>query len=496
MIFDIQQNNRKTDVNIFVILLSLLIVLLLTPTRFEYINKSENIILISIALINIIYFFFTSKRAYPSWIRFETIFLIAFVIVHFQIPFFYSLGIVTEDTSIINDNIMVVNYATWLSVIVSLFWILGFLVFMKQSLYNKLYFRDNRKTLQFTNYNIPTLRIDIILFILLILFFILVGNKFLQGNYDGGQNWGKGSSYIFLVFKSLLLLRVIYFFMNNKRTIRLINLPQLLFNNKLLLVIVIIFIGVFISAGDRAEILQLFIVSAGSYGIFQKKISFQSLVLMICIGSIFFTIIRYGRTRDAYEDHSALRSGYNTLLEENLPLSPTNELASSNRILYTALDVVPDKISYSHGFIMLNESLSIIPFATRIFNEFISIPRMYMSSSLFFTFLAYGNNPTAGEGSEIISDIYINYGVYGVIILMFLFGYFISFTSFHATIKQKHIWIIIYLLMLGSSVFINRASFLSPWKDVFNVLILNLIFFNKKYSEVTHQTKIDTTIHK
>ena len=159
----------------------------------------------------------------------------------------------------------------------------------------------------------------------------------------------------------------------------------------------------------------------------------------------------------------------------DVSINPTQELANSIRILYKALDVVPDSHPYLFGVTILFDIIAVVPFGPSFFVEATGLPLMYQSTPNFFTILGQGDFFVYGEGSEIIADLYVNFGFYGVLIVMFFFGYFMSFLSVKAMINKKEIAVIVFLILSASAIYINRANFLMPLRDVSYALILNFI---------------------
>src|SRR5690606_5385546 len=104
---------------------------------------------------------------------------------------------------------------------------------------------------------------------------------------------------------------------------------------------------IFLFSGDRGPIIVIFILFAVAYSLYQKRISLGVFITAIILGGLLLTIIGLGRSGDISKQSSGLFSqGYENLIKSEEALNPTNELASSNRILFRALDVVPQKHPY------------------------------------------------------------------------------------------------------------------------------------------------------
>src|SRR5690606_713028 len=107
----------------------------------------------------------------------------------------------------------------------------------------------------------------------------------------------------------------------------------------------------------------------------------------------------------------------------------TEELAQSVRILFRATSIFPYNQDYLYGQTMIIDISSFVPFLSRYIVDNLSIPPEYTSSTRFFTIQGQGYSYTYGEGSEIIADIYINFGFLGVVLFFSIFGLFISKVS-------------------------------------------------------------------
>lgn len=470
---DIKQHKKPGIIYPTIIVFSILIVLLMMPERISFFDDGLNFNLSLIAIVNVLVFWFGVKKTYRSWLRFDTLFLIGYLIVHTQVPFLASIGIEPERPSFVWINKNVVNYASWISTMALLLWLLGYLLFMRRN--------QKPKKQAFKKYTVSSKSINNIMVLLFLLFLGLVGADFLGGNYKGTENWGSGATYVFLLLQVVLYLNIIYFFINTKN-LSFSNILKVAINNKALFGVTGSYVLLFLLIGDRGPVMQVGILILGGYTLYQKPITFVQLFTLMAIGAFIFTLIGLGRnTLFSNDDSNILVRGYKNLATESSGFNPTNELATSNRILYRAIDVVPYKHPHLYGLTMFTELIGIIPFGGATFINITNLPKMYYSSSLFFTIIGQGPLYTYGEGSEIIGDLYINIGMYGALIVMFLFGYFISFFSIKAIFTKQHTYIIIYLLLLITAIYLNRSHILMPLKFIVYALIVDRLLTKRIY---------------
>src|SRR5690606_3991226 len=99
----------------------------------------------------------------------------------------------------------VVNFATWMSTVSIVLWMWGYVLYRNKR--KKISDKVKQPIIKVNYY-----KYDIILLLIFIAFLGLVGSSIFQGVYDGGNSWGTGANYAFLILRVLLYLRVVYFF--------------------------------------------------------------------------------------------------------------------------------------------------------------------------------------------------------------------------------------------------------------------------------------------
>ena len=103
----------------------------------------------------------------------------------------------------------------------------------------------------------------------------------------------------------------------------------------------------------------------------------------------------------------------------------------------------------------------------------------YGGSAKFITWINQGDKPWSGDGSSVTSDFYFDFGLLGVVIGMFVFGYtmrFAELTMYSISMPTlfAHAFFIGYL---SSAVYISRSTYLLEMKTV--VWIYFILYFNK-----------------
>lgn len=452
-----------------VYLIALIVLLIMTPSRFEPFNANYNLGLSIVYFVLVMFHLYRQTKFTKNWLRFDVLFIIGYTIVHIQIPYFASIGIEPSDPNFVWINRNVVNFATWMSVMAILFWILGYNFTSKKNIRLP---QITRKTFHTINY----FKYDLLLLISFLLFISLVGSGVLGGSYNGVSAWGEGANYAYLILTSLLYLRIIYFFKEIPKKSNVRYILNKVLSQKMFSTILIIYVILFLFSGDRGPVLAVALIVAGLYALYIKPIPLNQLVLFVVLGAFIFSIISLGRGGDAEQlsDGNIFERGYASYQTQESG-NTTEELATSVRLLYVALDVVPNKHSYLYGITFFTVGVGVVPFLSSTVIDVFKIPKMYKSSSSFFTILTKGPNPTSGAGSELLGDIYINFGLIITFFIMLLFGMFSGHVFNQIRILNFN-YVLIFIILLYSALSMNRGMLFTPLKDIVYISFFNYLF--------------------
>lgn len=444
--------------------------MLLTPNRFEEFDADYNLGLSIIYLFTVIFHFYQHAKLTKNWLRFDVLFIIGYTIVHIQIPYLASIGIEPSDPQFVWINKNVVNFATWMSVVAIVLWMWG---------YN--YVVTKKRKISKTKRIAPQLKInyykfDFLLLLTFIIFLGLVGPGLFSGVYSGGAGWGEGAEYAYLLLTTLLYLRIIYFFRELPKKSTIYYIFKTASAQKIFSSILLIYVFLFLVSGDRGPVMQVALIIGGLYALYIKPIKLSLLFIFVCIGAFIFSIISLGRGSDAdqFNDGNIFERGYanyGNKEEGNI----TEELATSVRIQYIALDIVPEKHPYLYGVSFVTVGAGVIPFMSSTIIDIFDISRMYKSSSSFFTVLTKGVDSTSGTGSEILADIYINFGLLLTFFIMLLFGLF-SGHVYNQTMASNFQYVLIFIVLLYYALSMNRGMLFTPLKDIVYILFFNFLF--------------------
>jgi oligosaccharide repeat unit polymerase len=239
------------------------------------------------------------------------------------------------------------------------------------------------------------------------------------------------------------------------------------------LVITILFIGIYLMSGSRNMPLGLMIILMVAFNEIERKIPSLFFLAMIFGGVVIFYFISTVRI-------DSVSSGLN--VNEFLSNSAGNsffdfakDLIINNRNLYVLVDFA-DTNGVTYGMTMLSSVLMLVPYAGTFVSESLGIPMDFLYVAGFNTYLEFGFGSTFGLGGNMVADIYLSFGFVGVLIAFTLLGLFMSkvIQQYQGNVK----YFIIYCIMAGNSVFMNRESFLLPLRPIIYSIIMFVILNN------------------
>lgn len=438
-------------------------------------DHKSNIDLLRLSLYSITFLVFLIWHLYregkknKNWLRIDVFFLLGFLIVHFQWAIMYAFSdIIPENPSRVWVNPVYVNYGIWLSVIGGLSWIFGYSILKNN--------KKKRTTHYKFNYN-KLLNFTIILFAL---FLISAGKDFFSGGVykgSGGKAYGEGiSAYIQLLFSICIIIVTLFVIIDNQKNYKSNLLKWVWGLNKKYLLIAGGYIFLFLSIGDRDGPLALILTFLILTGSIIRPFKLRELIFIVSVGAVIMTLIGLGRNVNS--DRSVIISGYQQM-DYNSAYEPTLELANSVRTLFQSLTTVPVEHDFFYGKLWLSDLMSPIPFMQAVYLGLTDDNIFELSSTGYITYLVYGNDSTSGEGTTLIADIYLNLGLPGIIILMFLFGLLIKKANIELIVHNNYRWIIIACILASFSIYFGRSSYLIILRPIVWSYFIVFLFVKK-----------------
>lgn len=275
------------------------------------------------------------------------------------------------------------------------------------------------------------------------------------------------SSYI-----NVILLYLIYYYLlcifYASRNQSLLSFIKTCLSNPILYLI-FIYILLLLGIGSRTIPLRIFLLCLFLFNIYIIKITNIQIGFITILGAIFLAIV--GITRDgASLDDSSIKTIWDI----------GSDLTINNRSLYVLMEY-GDQHGLTYGRTMLMGALSAIPFLQSIFLKITGMNVDSISSAGLVTSLHFdiGDPSRIGLGTNLIGDIYVSFGLIGVILLMYLFGKFLC--KLNRGCQHGHMLsIIVYSMIFIDSVYLSRSSYLTCVRSITWVLAIYYIY-NKSF---------------
>lgn len=400
------------------------------------------------------------------------LFLLSFLIVHFQFYIDYALGLRSDlgvryylDYNIVPKAITIVA--------------LTINVFLIGNTLGLLLFSSRKKS---SDYLVsPSLNfIKTLMTSMLILFIINTPIEYYRGGYGELMNEG-GLGYIHIKSAHLIYLSLIAYVICIVNRIRISNVTlSIIGYMKQLGPLVLIIIGLYLLlnliAGSREPIIAISLILASGYFISQnKRLKTKTFIAILLIATTTFQFVNFFRGIDG--DLSMLdrielaveNKKQESYYVESSILTPSTELASSLRA-YHAVVMRQESNDILYGKSNIGYILNIIPGLGLLLTKITSID--FSTSTKIVTEWMGASH---GMGTTALADTYLNYGLYGSIVIFLLFGYLLArldVTAYSSFLGSSPLFQVIILVFISNSIFISRASLMSPLADIITTYII------------------------
>lgn len=413
----------------------------------RYYSFSHSIVYFVVYLISLVLYFSQKKKG--NYFDFDTLFLVANLFVHFIYPvFLYPIDPHFFVMFSFEFDQNLITRGTALSLCGLQAYIIG-----------GLSIKNNRRIFENKFYSEPDIpyfpknHLIPILIVTFLLFILNIDSSYYDG-YTGG--FSGLSAYILLLFVVLLSVLLYTVFINR----RFVGL--LYGNNKIIFIIAAVFIFFSLYVGTRTYTLMLGVLIIGLFSTYIKPISLRLFLILVGTGCLLMTIV--GMTRSGGE--VSLKSAADLIMD----------LVINCRSTYVAIEYTNEH-GFTYGTSLLSNILACFPFAQGLFVSLTGIHPRDISSSGFLTSLTLGYDSSLGLGTNIIADLYLAFGLIGVIVLMYVLGRLIAKLMNKLYVSEYSS--IIYFVILSQCLYMTRGEFFTPLRYV--VWSLIIVYFTRKY---------------
>lgn len=252
------------------------------------------------------------------------------------------------------------------------------------------------------------------------------------------------------------------------------------------------FVGLYllirIMSGDRGPFIYSVLSIFFTYIIISKKkislkyvfiagIAFSSLMIVIGVARGMSFDMAFGEKASA-----AAQTLGQARFSDATVLTPTEELALSFRCNETAVSEIQRGQDFHYGKYQIYSLLNCIPFMPSFLYNTLKIPLRELSSDYYLTECYFGDYSISGQiGTTVIAEFYLEFGILGVILGMFIVGLFFGKIDRSVCINPANslglISIVVTLLFASHSIYIPRSNFLS---QLHPIIIIVIMFYTNK----------------
>ena len=441
-------------------------------------NESFSFFIISLNLLGLVLF---SLRLEPQksinnqYVRIIIIFIVGYVIVFFQLHVDYFLGNFSEDNTRFWVNSKIVPKSLIISSI-------GFYSIILGYVYQINKFKTTTKN--HYKYSSPIIGYSILSLFFLLLMIYTINPLYLLGGY-GNFEMGNTARYSSILFELSYIAGIIQALINKSNLTGKKRSFYFFFKSIgfLHLSLFIIYSLIILISGDRGPIIYLIVGLSSAYIISTKwKISkIKIFVLFFCASTLISSmVVLRNSTNDNtpifYKLYSALVDGeakaFSSMEDSNSISNSTFELALSIRTLHNSVNSVPSEHSYFYGQFQFLQIVTVIPLGQILIKNYFEINDSELTSAKYVTDIVGGIG--GSEGTNCITDLYLDFGVIGVFLGMFFFGRIIRNLE-ENTFREKLpklIILISYVVICQYAIYIPRSTLMFNFRNIVWIFLI------------------------
>lgn len=407
-----------------------------------------------------------------SWVSLFTLFSLSFVIIHFQYPFLVRFYPDIEGLMFVwmrpeytakASSVSLAGYGAFL-----------FGYFIQKPKLPPLLINKLVATMRLGPLNSATYLITFVAIGTLGVIFVIDPEFYLAGSYGSnqGEAIASGLSHFLLLFKAFYASSIVLDIYRLRLEHNRLNPFEFVFaSNKLVLALVSVFLLLSFYVGDRGPIIQTLALYGAAYSIFFLRIRLYQFLTIALVGALFMGFISKFRTREDGLSLALRMEEGKYEFQDSKWYDIPGELGSNVRVLHVALPMA-DQTGYFWGLFKLNNIVSAVPFASRLVSKALGPYMSGLSSSHYLTAVIIGPYSRIGVGTTIIADIYLDFGLFGCVILMGLLGggfAWIENRGFYTKSLYSHT---LFMMCAGFAFYWPRSSYITNIKEITWTLLL------------------------
>lgn len=467
-------NNARFLISYFFIVLVLLLIFYYNISNY---NAFFVIVLFFGIFLSSLIFFSNSEvneNLKMQILKHSNIFLLGYFVVHFQFYLDLILGYQSLNDGYFFNNTSVILKSMTLSFIGLICFFIGHTVSRTINRKDSFLHRDKSSTHFLISLS----------YIIVLYYYYSVNPLYILGGYNIYEQ-GAEAKYAALAFTAVVYAIFIQKIINLKASD---DIPKNIFGYIKSIGVytslpILIYLGGVLLSGDRGPII-IFILAYlfGYLSLTKNRIKILPLLLLLFLFGNFFTIL--GEARKLGSELSLgekIKITLNKGDSDRKSLIPfTRELSNSVSALHHIVNYIPSQGDYLYGILQKNEIILSVPLGSSIFNYTDSPENKRMvNSQNYITWIIQGDNPTYGNGTSLVADLYSIFGLVSIMYGMLVFGWFVRFLEITMYVKRYGTILStsLALVFFCEILYLSRSSILGSLKII--ILVLFLLYFNK-----------------
>lgn len=414
------------------------------------------------------FFYLKHKIRRSCFLNFDTLFLFSFGCINYL----HSVFIYPDDTFLpaftFPYNMKIATYALSVASVGIAAYMLGNIYFERKCVVEKKHILDDRMV---------TLLEKVAIIVSVCLFFYVFG--VLRVDYGLKHLYPRLMLLIVALISLSCYSKAIYLKQNYGN--ESISLKVAIKENKWNILAIVLFAISLLSIGSRGSVIFLILFSMGIVDKYYYKLKIGFVIPMFLFAIIFMSILTLTRTTSINLSNSSIwdvvENGYGQISKSaNFLWVVLLDLIVNARTLYDGIEYTISQ-GYLYGASYIQYFFCFVPGGGMFITSFL-LDKTTMEVATGEILTKFSHAPY-GIGTNMIGDIYMNFSLIGVIVLLFLFGILVGRCESCETKYQSFL----YYSLLANSIYVPRASVFC-WIDLFVMLVLCELLFrsiSKRY---------------
>ena len=413
-----------------------------------------------------LYRLFRLQKTDKGWLSFNTLFFVMLTLVTYLMPILYLMDLNSQILTVISYDERYVSKSL-------------FLTSIAVTCYKMGYFKgENKSGKESTLLSVKSinriLRINKI--------FILIALITFLGSYSVALASGKRdiSGLVVTLINCIFIFSIILSGYSNK--VFRLSLMAFLVHHRFLYLCTFFIVVSMLVMGDRYTPICLAVTTLFIINRFVHRFTSIEFVCLLSVG--FMVLVGVSLTRDTTDKKDALNQerDFVVYFQDIIPI---------NLDFYLGLEW-KEKNGYFKPARFFQIATYPIPFLPTIITDGIFDGNVSSGVQLTeYNRIQTNTNDESGIGTHAIVDIYMSWGIMGIIILFYLFGFFVGTSS-----KKSNslYYLFIYGCFVSRAIYIPRETLFTPYRDIVYLLIFASIIIHKKRMKNEKQRISDQTI--